>query len=223
MKIDRELSIYKGKKVVLWGTSSSGKWAYEILKRNGIQITAFVDSVEEKWGESLLECEIISPAKLQKMTSECENLLVQIASSCESEISKLLLQMGISDYVLYSELLLIPKLELYLAFESDPEFYKYYIEKVYQTSCADAVDLWGYLVHSNENWESTVICCMPPKTGNFTLFVGGKKYCPSDVLYVDTWHSSVHVKEFFSMSNTSFNKIVTAVREPISQNLSLVF
>lgn len=29
------------------GASSGGKWAYEILKRNGIQIIAFVDSDEK--------------------------------------------------------------------------------------------------------------------------------------------------------------------------------
>lgn len=197
--------------------------AYEILRRNGIQTTAFVDSDEGKWGQHFLECEIISPAKLQEMVSECESILVQIASCYESEISKQLLEMGISDYVSYSELLLIPQLELYLMFESNPEFYKYYMEKVYRPPYVEVNDLWRHLIHSNENWKSTVVCCMPPKTGNCTLFHGGKKYCPSDVLYVDSWHSSVHVKEFFSMSNTSVKKIVTAVREPISQNLSFIF
>lgn len=156
------------------------------------------------------------------MTLECNNLLVQIASSCESEILKELMQMEISDYVSFSELLLIPKLERYLVFESNPEFYKYYMEKVYYPFL-DVNYLWSNLIHSNESWESMVLCCMAPKTGNHTVFYGGKKFCPSDVLYVDTWHSSVHVKEFLSMTNTSVNKIVTAVREPVSQNLSFLF
>lgn len=143
-----------------------------------------MDNDEEKWGESFLGCDIISPAQFQRINSECGNVVVQIASGRETDISKQLLQMGISDYVLYSELHLLPRLEKYLTFESNPEFYKYYLENIYKPLYIGG-HLWDYYLSSNKNWNSTVICCMPPKTGNHTVFYGGERYCPSDVLYVD--------------------------------------
>lgn len=111
---------------------------------------------------------------------------------------------------------------MHLIFEENPDFYNYYIENVYRPSLGSNL-MWDYFFQSNKDWDSTVLCCMPTKTGNYTVFNGGIKYCPPNILFADTWHSSCHLKEFFLMSNIPTKKIVTAVREPISQNLSLVF
>lgn len=222
MKIDKSLSIYRNKSVILWGASSEGEMAYDILERNGISVIAFFDTAEEKWGKCFLGLEILSLKKMKRRLKS-KNTVLQIASCNEIEIMEQLKNMGITNYVSYSELLLIPELEKFLMFEKKPQLYDYFLKYIF---CPVKIfnHMWNYSsIYTNQKYVSSVICCMPTKTGNHTVMHTGKKYCPPDVLLVDSWHTSFHVNEFFDVVNTLKKKIVTAVREPISQNLSLLY
>jgi len=75
----------------------------------------------------------------------------------------------------------------------------------------------------DQKMDSVVALCMPPKTGNYTVCETFFQNERDTMLCVETWHSSFYLTNLFKVVNASHNKIITAVREPISQNISLLF
>lgn len=77
---------------------------------------------------------VISPIQLKEMMDD--NVLVQIASCYEMEIEKQLLEIGICNYVLYTEAnFRLRNIEKYLSFKNSKKFYQYYLEHIYHPPC----------------------------------------------------------------------------------------
>lgn len=226
MSIKKKTSVleYKKHDVIVWGASKSGEFVKDYFEQQGIEIQAFVDSDQTKCGTCLGKYEVISPEQLRDRVSENKKILVQIASYYEKEIVMQLEKMNITDYVSYSDFLLLKKRNLFNLFKEDEEFYDYYLNYILPRT-GESELLWDdYFekMEESENMDSTIICCLPPKTGNYTV-MEGLNNCKNSVLCVDTWHTSFHIPAFIHKVKTPVNKIITAVREPISQNISLLF
>lgn len=224
MKKKTSVSEYKKHDVIVWGASKSGEFVRDFFEQQGIKIQAFVDSDQDKCGTYVGKYEVISPEQLRDRVSGNKKILVQIASYYEKEIAMQLEKMNITEYVSYSELLLLKKRTLFDLFKEDKEFYKYYLNYILPRT-GESELLWeDYFekIEESENPDSTIICCLPPKTGNYTV-MDGLKNCRDSVLCVDTWHTSFHIPAFIQKVKAPVNKIITAVREPISQNISLLF
>jgi len=225
MKNYKSLSVYKDRDVYIFGASGGGEIVKDFLEHHGVTICAFVDSNKEKWGTSFFGYEVISPKKLQEDVKVNKNVLVQIASSYENEIRDELKKMNITDYISFSAFFMLKKRKIFELFQQDKKFYEYYLEHVV-SPLNTTKNLWNQYfdkVTLNQKIDSVVALCMPPKTGNFTVSDAFSQNAYDSMLCVETWHTSLYLPKFFEMVNVSHNKIITAVREPISQNISLLF
>lgn len=225
MKNYKSLSVYKDRDVYIFGASGGGEIVKDFLECHDVPICAFVDSNKEKWGASFFGYEVISPKKLQEDAKVNKNVLVQIASSYENEIRDELKKMNITDYISFSAFFMLKKRKIFELFQQDKEFYKYYLENIV-SSLNTTKNLWNQYfdkVTMNQKIDSAVALCMPPKTGNFTVSGAFSQNAYDSMLCVETWHTSFYLPKFFEMVNVLHNKIITAVREPISQNISLLF
>lgn len=225
MKNYKSLSVYKDRDVYVFGASGGGEIVKDFLECHDVPICAFVDSNEEKWGTSFFGYEVISPKKLQEEAAAKKNVLVQIASSYENEIRDELKKMNITDYISFSAFFMLKKRKIFELFQQDKEFYEYYLEHIV-SSLNTTKNLWNQYfdkVTMNQKIDSAVALCMPPKTGNFTVSGAFSQNAYDSMLCVETWHTSFYLPKFFEMVNVLHNKIITAVREPISQNISLLF
>ena len=225
MKNYKSLSVYKDRDVYIFGASGGGEIVKDFLEHHGVTICAFVDSNKEKWGTSFFGYEVISPKKLQEDVKVNKNVLVQIASSYENEIRDELKKMNITDYISFSAFFMLKKRKIFELFQQDKKFYEYYLEHVV-SPLNTTKNLWNQYfdkVTLNQKIDSVVALCMQPKTGNFTVSDAFSQNAYDSMLCVETWHTSLYLPKFFEMVNVSHNKIITAVREPISQNISLLF
>lgn len=90
------------KKIIIWGIGNNGCMIYNRLKTHNIDIYAFCDNDETKWGSTKYEIEVISPENLLKQKDE--ECLIVVATIHENEIEEQLLQMGFHEYYLLSDL-----------------------------------------------------------------------------------------------------------------------
>ena len=225
MKNYKSLSVYKDRDVYIFGASGGGEIVKDFLECHDVPICAFVDSNKEKWGASFFGYEVISPKKLQEDAKVNKNVLVQIASSYENEIRDELKKMNITDYISFSAFFMLKKRKIFELFQQDKEFYKYYLENIVLTP-KETKELWGRCFDKaamDQKMDSVVALCMLPKTGNYTVCETFFQNERDTMLCVETWHSSFYLTNLFKVVNASHNKIITAVREPISQNISLLF
>ncbi len=102
--IDDKLSVYQNVDVYIWGASLGGKAMFEILSSLSVPITSFCDTGEDKWGQEFCGRKIVSPEMLKRANDERE-ILVQIGSdeAEETAVVQQLEAMGIHRYVSRSE------------------------------------------------------------------------------------------------------------------------
>ncbi len=218
-KIDADLSIYKGKKIIIFGASGAGKDICNRLNYYGIEICAFSDNDMKKWGGKFLDCPVIPPFELPATIEKEKNILIQIGSAYDNEIEQQLLNMGISQYVRYDEASyrlralrqrqLSKKEEIFKPFTEVWNYSKEEVKRSILQNCLFAPD------------DEMCLLCLPPKTGDNTLIYSLRK---AGVWFDTVWHHPGLVDwKMISGTNISNLKIVTAVREPISQNISMLF
>lgn len=81
-----------GKEIVFFGAGYRGRDAYEIYKDYGVQPSFFVDNNEKKWGTFFCGIPVKAPEEIENK----KNCDVYITSLYKDEITKQLLQLGIS-------------------------------------------------------------------------------------------------------------------------------
>lgn len=64
--------------LVLWGAGRIGGMAAHCLKRLGVNIRAFCDIAQDKWGTDFCGCEVISPDELKRCYSQATVLISSI-------------------------------------------------------------------------------------------------------------------------------------------------
>lgn len=164
---------------------------------------------------------VISPSELQQVYNE--ETLIQISSAFSKQIEAQLRSLHMESFISYEEYcsrmncLCIYKnlpeyLDIYRSLYSNPS----YIVLQIREKCL------GYAARVNYfDFNSYNIICLPPKTGNYTLESSLRKY---SVEYIRIGHCfdriSDELRKFIKGKKI---KIVTAVRDPIAQNISFFF
>lgn len=220
-KIDDKLTVYKENEVVLFGSGFWGRDIKKTLEFHGIKISIFCDNDERKWGSDVEGIKILSPAQLKERYSE--KTVVQISTVFSKEVEKQLQALGMDFFISFQEY--IERISGLYIYKTVPESVKSYYNFFSQPSY-----LVGQTRHECLNyaakvryfdWESYNILCMPPKTGNYTL-MDSLRECGGE--FVRFGHSFNRMfgdlKEFLGDKKI---KIVTSVRDPIAQNISLFF
>lgn len=219
--IDETLKIYRENRVIIFGASASGKGVYSIFESFQIKTAFFVDNDREKWGSQCCGLPVCAPDDLSKQK---DSFVVQIASTAEDEIAAQLREMGIDCYIMYSEAIhRLINLNRYQYFKQDGSNYAYYMQHVYESLAVPKIQyLWGDVITNNMySPEESIWLCMPPKTGDYTvmnsLTRAGKRY-------VNFIHSEYAMtKQLQKAVGGRKIKVICGVREPIAQNLSLIY
>lgn len=103
-KIDKNLTVFRENKVLIFGASSAGRQVKHDLERYGIfNITAFVDNDVNKVGKTLEGLNIMAFDECIEYCRLHNDVIIQIGSSYENEIAKNLEKRNIHCYILYSE------------------------------------------------------------------------------------------------------------------------
>lgn len=215
-KVDDKLTIYSKGSVVVFGAGKSGRRIFRQLEFFGIDIEGFCDSDENKWGSTFEGKKVLSLEEL-KALKETGDIVVQIGSCYEREIEKQLLGMGIETYILYTEA--VTRLTFLRAKQNMRSPIVYSIKKDNLLDMQFESFLYAYLqkIMSDEG----VILCLPPKTGDHIILKTLKK---NGISYCNIWHRPyVFRTKLLEELNIPKIKIVTAVRDPIAQNISWMY
>lgn len=221
-KIDDKLSIYNENKVILFGAGNVGKQVYARLKSAGIRIFLFCDNSQEKWNTKMDGISIVPPERLAALSVP---FLIQISSTYNDEIEDQLTKMGITNYISIHEFeQRMYDLSKYQVLNTTSQRYHYanhaHLFDVLKTN--NEWPAFDYALRANfYHYSDYLILCLPPKTGDWTL---NASFAQSGVEYVNFWHSFHHMNPLLKeLLQGKRLKIITAVREPVSQNLSIFF
>lgn len=213
-KIDANLTIFYEKEIILWGNCPYAKKMLSLFRFFSLE-PSFV-LVEEKKEFFWEGVPVISLLDLKEKKG---NFLVQLTnySYDYEKISQIALEYGIKDCLFASEswhMLRTLVLENLQSKEETPLFSTLLEEEVLEKKRA----LRNYILeHMGEN---LLLICLPPKTGDHSLMKTFEHY---GVEYFQMMHVIEGFERDFMASLPMNVKIITAVRDPIAQNLSLFF
>lgn len=222
-KIDGELSILKENKVVIFGAGELGKYVKRLLNNLNIKECCFCDNDHNKWGTFLLDTPIISIDELKKCYDECTIILISVNEKIVKTIQKQLCDNNMYNYLCYDELdTRVYHNKWYKIYCNEKYrkeiYYKHWINwtKWFGDKCKNlCLEYVAQVVLCDKKIFNYI--CLPPKTGDHTLDSSG-------VIGFNWSHTYRHMNEIIQgvIGNKTI-KIITAVREPISQNLSSFF
>lgn len=153
--------------VVLFGASSVGEALYKLYK-NIKNILYFCDNNEEKWNKFFCDLKVISPAELKKI----DNLKVIITSTYYNEITEQLLNMGITNFEIYSPFLLDYNLGI-MAYPLDKSYISNENRKDYRMGEMINSYSWDeynlYSINENDVEENILNICMQEEEKEFFL------------------------------------------------------
>lgn len=217
-RITRDFKIYKNKKIFLFGASAGGYQVKEFFDKIDVQITAVLDNDKNKWRKTFDDkIEIISLEKFEQIyETEKENILVQISSEYDNEISKQLQRHNI-DFITFSEWkhqIRVIKLSEFYQDNKDLKMIYYDLFKR-QTIENDSMKFLDKIA------IDVNLVLSAPKTGNWTLRDALKK---NSVDYVHIWHDFGRIDERIQeIVKSKIQKIIIGIREPIAQNISYLY
>lgn len=217
-QIDDDLSVYKSSKVIIWGISDDAKRMYDLLSFFKIEIFAFCDSDRNKWETDFLARKVLSPETLISKEWR-ENVLIQIGctGSNEEKAKKELELLNIENYITSTEAnrrlgqLRLKSICHELGEDSRIKIYR-----------KDEEILWNGYFENLVRYLGLENCflLLPAKTGNGTLH---SSLGASNIAYCDLGHQIRLIEEVKNLKKGKKIKLISAVREPISQNLSYTY
>lgn len=222
-KIDDKLTIYRENEIVIWGAGESGKYIYSALTYFGIQVRAFCDSDEAKWGQTLFELPVISPSELEALYTTSK-IMVQIGVGelFQAEVIQCLKQLHITNFIMMTEAVCrLTKLKLRNLGETAPLLREKTAQK--QMSHLFAMEnVYGGYLHLFHSFSKEILfICAPAKVGNVTLMEVLRR---EKIPYHNFWHApAAFDKALYGSLQGVKVKIITSVRDPIAQNLSLLY
>lgn len=218
-QIDDKLSVYHNNKVVIYGAGDDGKKVKHELDRLGIDSFCFCDNDPDINDKVVLGLKVINHNQLVEL--ERESIIVQVATrKYENEVIGILKESNIP-YISYAEYeARITGLLMYRGLTDGmigEDFFKSIVDgRVFKSSIS------GYLVFSEYlSPNDATFVCMPPKTGNYSMYktLDNVKYH-----YFDIHHTFEELNEILKrIRYTKRIKIIISVREPVGQNISLLF
>lgn len=223
-KIDADLSIYKGKTIILWGTGLFGNKILTILRKFSIEPDFICDNNPLKWGTTFRGVLVISPEELERKfqaslkQQDTPPFLLQLSleGTNQEAVREQVESVGFPEIISCGECWQM--LVYYLKcqrFTASPELLEHQnsIWTEYQGVNQQAMYEY-FLLH----WEELgVFICMPGKTGDITLMTTFEK---NDIPFGQSlfpWRlNQNHLK------NKKI-KIITAVRDPIARDISALY
>lgn len=243
---EKDLEVFKGKNVILYGLAWQREQIYKLFKKNNIKVIAFCDaSIEGRFFYKYKNIPVISPSKIGKISEKYNNIIVQCIGFDAEKIQNM--KKNVSQYnVEISDLpsgaiLSSFAAEMLLGDCENKELYKME-NKNWIKLCNRKVNL-GLIRFNLRKVKVPIFLCLPPKTADYTLNNTFDKF---NLIYDVNAHKKLnviqrffkplrpieylnffHKARFFHKKNLKRKypviKVITAVREPISQNISLLY
>ncbi len=218
--IDDSFSVFKEKKVFLFGAGYRGHQVKNDIEKNGGKVYAYIDNDSNKKGKIVDGIPVFSPDLILNE----KDFVVQISCENETEPEDQLKNLGVKNYITMQEFYQrLYDLRDYKMFSYKINTFEY-LDKLHVLDThfptQDKLKLWEHLKDVLIDDKQALFLCMPPKTGDWTLIVSLDRL---NISYVNLWHS---LKRFGIVKDLLLDrkvKIITAVREPISQNISSFF
>lgn len=210
-ELREDFELYSKHTLILWGCRVLGEKFVTFAKKTDLHIHACCDNDSSKWGTEFLGIPVISPKELEALAGEDKGVLVQLAlvPKNQSAVISQLEEMGISNYAktvenFYSFAHIIPRkfLEKYPNVRED-------VTPYFHTEISPRVEIPA----SYE--EGLIAVCQPPKTGDITIL---------ETCHAHKIPSSFMQHKFTALENHQQRiKITTAIRDPISRDISGIF
>lgn len=204
--MDESLGVYKNHRVIVWrgGSEVNIHTVLEIFRHYQIEIHAICDTIEE----------------LKEQIAE-QNCMVQIgyADDCATQLQRHIMNQGISLCLTYEEgvgvLCCMRELELDSKY---PNLLRTVEERHELGVLTFKMNLDTTILRDFE--RKTIFLCNAPKTGDKSL---NKTFEKNNITYLNSWHLAKAFNTNALMNYYKPFKIITAVREPISQNVSILY
>lgn len=218
-KIDPDLSIYRENTVVIWGAGRYCRKILKLLQYFQVEVSYICDSNELLWSKELEGISIISPETLCKYKSESgRNVVVQLAMlpQYEAQVRPLVEEMRIETILFYEEC--FNMLTFYYRsdqFSLNPHL-KEVRESLFQSEDIDnSRKIKDHFFNYFDNCGIYVSMC--GKTGDNTMLNTFR----SHGIPVVASHYPAHLRKLSLLKQKC--KIITAIREPVSRNISVLF
>ncbi len=234
-QIDENQSIFRENKVVLFGAGHTGKTIFKLLQQFDIKVYAYCDNNENLWGTTVNGIKVISPAELQELVKTDEKVLVQVAvgptrsflaSKSADDVVSQITDFGIEKYIVAQETYHMLNLTNFfnLIIDNADLFSQEYLKQNHDSFLNDHQNRFIDYTLKHKNSDAINLICMPPKTGDYTM---NFTFENARIDYINIGHTTNFLAEYIDKCIYSKYcnkiKIITAVREPISQNMSIVF
>lgn len=228
--IDNEYTIFKKNKCIIWGTGQHAKECTNILNENNIEIATYCDNNQSMWNQEFNNAPVMTPESLKELCKkECITLL--IASNFSAEISNQVIKNDIhAEYIIScDELYFVNNWKKHNATISlvDKNLKDIYINHIVEKYIHDWYDrVFIDLMIKNrkkiKDCKNLYLIHSAPKTGNNTIRNAMKvsmnvtpfNFCHGFGLVEPEWID--YIKNYPI-------KIITGLRDPVSQLLSLVY
>lgn len=227
-QIDDEYRIYKESIVVLTNKGAETKEMIDLLRYHKIHISYVCDKKMNNWGKIFGDIPIISPAQLKIMlqNKNQQKVVVQFTTNKANEwIEELLDSINCDSFISVDEALnVFTSKSFYNSLKADPKTLKNFISnnsltRVQNKNNPNNQGIRNYLKEHHLDNQINIICTMP-KTGDNTLTGTFNK---NGIPYFIIWHRPEQLDISLLKESNKKVKIITGVRDPISQNLSLCY
>lgn len=226
-QIDSEFSIYKNNIVVLLRKDEINDNLFRLLKYNKVTPKYICDPNKQHWGKVVRNMPVISPKQLNLMVKEQKKtknkgIVVQVVSNkIENTLIEKILSYGVKSVISYNEayhiLNYLNKLDYMGKSSNSIKIYEP-LTKQYRI-LNNSRNLFNYFCNKIYLKQYLLICSIQ-KTGDITLKETFKfNNIPSKFVA----HTPEALNKKIAESFGKKIKVITGVRDPISQNLSFLY
>lgn len=220
------------RKVIIFGTSNGSDIVIDMLLRNNIiekNILFFCDNNSNLWEKekkrNQIERKILSPNELEKYCKNHKKVIIIIATMVEkfsSEIVKQLRSYNIQNIIIFiKEMILLEK--VLVSIEKSREgldILRCCREALFEEDKANK-RYWFYreLLENTDRQHQLLSLFTPTKTGSSTVYSSLPYGYPISKVHNSLWmlpEDKINYKKYVK-------KIIIGVREPIAQNMSLIY
>lgn len=216
-----DLKAFNGKKIVIYNSLHGAKNLYNMFRFYKMDILAICDDNTQQTKYKGIP--IVTKRQLKELLKKHNDVIIQPTFEDINQIERT--KNEFLDYNVTYSPLLVGKLQFsfnpYIYIQS----YKRPLRSVYEKlgwSVSRKAKVNAKIVKNKlKGVEYTLIACLPPKTGDTSL---DYTFAPlPNVQYINLGHRPQLAPAVLASKKEGVNKIITAVREPISQNLSSLY
>lgn len=223
-QIDNTLEVYRKNKVVLYGMQTGFYRIYDLMVSLGIEVYRICSPLPEHWNKTSNKIPIISPEELGELNKETD-IVVQIAVHHgvydDNPIQREeLAQYGIQKVISWNEAChILGTIQKYEIIQAFPEVLLDY-ETFWETMKTHEKVMFMNHFLRNPNSKQHIILCMTVKTGDNTL---KNTMTHHNIPFLFVHHIPEAFHRGYCSSLKQKVKVFTAVREPISKDLSELY